>query len=115
MLAKGSAQSLKGLGATVMVTEIDPICALQASMEGYRVVDLNDVVDQADIFVTCTGNYNVITHDHMAKMKNQAIVCNIGHFDNEIDVAQSQTISMGKYKATGRSYYFPLMVNVLFC
>ena len=86
-VGKGSAQSLKGLGATVMVTEIDPICALQASMEGYRVVKLDDVVDQADIFVTCTGNFNVITHDHMAKMKNQAIVCNIGHFDNEIDVA----------------------------
>ena len=86
-VGKGSAQSLKGLGATVMVTEIDPICALQASMEGYRVVKLDDVVDQADIFVTCTGNFNVITHDHMAKMKDQAIVCNIGHFDNEIDVA----------------------------
>jgi len=71
----------------VWVTEIDPICALQASMEGYRVVTLDDVVDQVDIFVTATGNYHVITHDHMLQMKNQAIVCNIGHFDNEIDVA----------------------------
>ncbi|MDQ2069563.1 adenosylhomocysteinase [Natronospira bacteriovora] len=86
-VGKGSAQSLRGLGATVWITEIDPICALQAAMEGYRVVDLNEVIDQADIFVTATGNFNVITADHMAKMKNQAIVCNIGHFDNEIDVA----------------------------
>jgi len=86
-VGKGCAQSLRGLGATVWVTEIDPICALQASMEGYRVVTLDDVVDQVDIFVTATGNYHVITHDHMLRMKNQAIVCNIGHFDNEIDVA----------------------------
>jgi len=86
-VGKGCAQSLRGLGATVWVTEIDPICALQASMEGYRVVTLDDVVDQVDIFVTATGNYHVITHDHMVRMKNQAIVCNIGHFDNEIDVA----------------------------
>ncbi len=86
-VGKGCAQSLKGLGATVWVTEVDPICALQAAMEGYRVVELNNVVDQADIFVTATGNYNVITHDHMIKMKDQSIVCNIGHFDNEIDVA----------------------------
>ena len=86
-VGKGCAQSLRGLGATVWVTEIDPICALQASMEGYRVVTLDDVVDQVDIFVTATGNYHVITHDHMLQMKNQAIVCNIGHFDNEIDVA----------------------------
>ncbi len=86
-VGKGSAQSLKGLGSTVWVTEIDPICALQASMEGFRVVELNDVVSDIDIFVTATGNFNVITHDHMVKMKDQAIVCNIGHFDNEIDVA----------------------------
>ncbi len=86
-VGKGSAQSLRGLGATVWITEIDPICALQAAMEGYRVVELDDVVDQADIFVTATGNFNVISADHMAKMKDQAIVCNIGHFDNEIDVA----------------------------
>ena len=86
-VGKGCAQSLRGLGATVWVTEIDPICALQASMEGYRVVDLDDVVDKADIFVTATGNYHVITREHALRMKNQAIVCNIGHFDNEIDVA----------------------------
>lgn len=86
-VGKGCAQSLRGLGATVWITEIDPICALQAAMEGYRVVTMNDVCDQADIFVTATGNYNVITHDHMVRMKNEAIVCNIGHFDNEIEVA----------------------------
>jgi len=86
-VGKGSAQSLRGLGATVWITEVDPICALQAAMEGYRVVRLDDVLDQVDIFVTATGNFNVISADQMAKMKNQAIVCNIGHFDNEIDVA----------------------------
>ncbi len=86
-VGKGSAQSLKGLGSTVWITEIDPICALQAAMEGFRVVDLNEVVSRVDIFVTATGNFNVITHDHMVRMKDQAIVCNIGHFDNEIDVA----------------------------
>jgi adenosylhomocysteinase len=86
-VGKGCAQSLKGLGCQVWVTEIDPICALQAAMEGYRVVTMEDAADQADIFVTATGNYNVITHDHMVAMKNQAIVCNIGHFDNEIDIA----------------------------
>jgi adenosylhomocysteinase len=86
-VGKGSAASLRGLGAIVWVTEIDPICALQAAMEGYRVVTMEEAVAEADIFVTATGNYNVITHDHMAAMKNEAIVCNIGHFDNEIDVA----------------------------
>ena len=86
-VGKGCAQSLRGLGATVWITEIDPICALQAAMEGYRVVTMEEVIDKADIFVTATGNYNILTHDHMAAMKNQAIVCNIGHFDNEIDVA----------------------------
>ncbi len=86
-VGKGCAQSLRGLGATVWVTEIDPICALQAAMEGYRVVNMDDVCSQADIFVTTTGNFNVITHDHMIQMKNQSIVCNIGHFDNEIDIA----------------------------
>jgi adenosylhomocysteinase len=86
-VGKGCAQSLKGLGCTVWVTEIDPICALQAAMEGYRVVTMDEVADKANIFVTATGNYHVITHDHMLKMKNQAIVCNIGHFDNEIDIA----------------------------
>jgi adenosylhomocysteinase len=86
-VGKGCAQSLRGLGAVVWVTEIDPICALQAAMEGYRVVTMEDAAPEADIFVTATGNYNVITRKHMEAMKNQAIVCNIGHFDNEIDVA----------------------------
>ena len=86
-VGKGSAQSLRGLGATVMISEIDPICALQAAMEGYRVVRLEDVVKDVDIFVTATGNYQVIRHEHLLEMKDQAIVCNIGHFDNEIDVA----------------------------
>lgn len=87
-VGKGCAQSLRGLGATVWVTEIDPICALQAAMEGYRVVTMEDAADKGDIFVTSTGNVSVITHDHMARMKNQAIVCNIGHFDSEIEVAK---------------------------
>ncbi|THB68179.1 MAG: adenosylhomocysteinase [Gammaproteobacteria bacterium] len=86
-VGKGSAQSLRGLGATVVITEIDPICALQAAMEGYRVVNMDEACAEGDIFVTTTGNVNVITHDHMAKMKDQAIVCNIGHFDSEIDIA----------------------------
>jgi adenosylhomocysteinase len=86
-VGKGCAQSLRSLGATVWITEIDPICALQAAMEGYRVVTMDDVADKADIFVTATGNIKVITHDHMIRMKNQAIVCNIGHFDSEIEVA----------------------------
>ena len=86
-VGKGCAQSLRGLGATVWITEIDPICALQAAMEGYRVVTMDEVANQADIFVTATGNVEVITHDHLVRMKNQAIVCNIGHFDSEIAVA----------------------------
>ncbi|AAQ00830.1 MULTISPECIES: adenosylhomocysteinase [Prochlorococcus] len=86
-VGKGSAQSLRGLGATVMIAEIDPICALQAAMEGYRVVRLDDVVEEIDIFVTATGNFQVICHDHLIRMKDEAIVSNIGHFDNEIDVA----------------------------
>ncbi|MCF6264362.1 MAG: adenosylhomocysteinase [Xanthomonadales bacterium] len=86
-VGKGCAQSLSGLGATVVVTEVDPICALQAAMEGFRVVTVDDVIDQVDIVVTATGNYNVLTEQHMLKMRNEAIVCNIGHFDNEIDVA----------------------------
>ncbi len=86
-VGKGSAASLRGLGAIVKVTEIDPICALQAAMEGYEVVTLEDAVSSADIFVTTTGNYDIIRREHMAAMKDQAIVCNIGHFDNEIDVA----------------------------
>ena len=92
-VGKGSAQSLKAMGATVWITEIDPICALQAMMEGYQVVTMDDAADKADIFVTATGNYQVITHDHMVRMKHNTIVCNIGHFDNEIDVA-----SLRKYE-----------------
>ncbi len=92
-VGKGSAQALRALSAQVWVTEIDPICALQAAMEGYRVVTMDYACEHADIFVTATGNYHVITHDHMAKMKDQAIVCNIGHFDNEIDV-----VSVEKYQ-----------------
>jgi adenosylhomocysteinase len=86
-VGKGSAQALRALSANVWVTEIDPICALQAAMEGYRVVTLDYAAEHGDIFVTATGNFHVITHDHMKRMKNNAIVCNIGHFDNEIDVA----------------------------
>ncbi len=85
-VGKGCAQAFRGMGATVWVTEIDPICALQAAMEGYRVVTVDDVADKGDIFVTCTGNLDIITHDHMKKMKHDAIVCNIGHFDSEIEV-----------------------------
>ena len=86
-VGKGSAQALRALSAQVWVTEIDPICALQAAMEGYRVVTMEEACDKADIFVSATGNFHVITHAHMLRMKDQAIVCNIGHFDNEIDVA----------------------------
>src|SRR5213076_939530 len=86
-VGKGSAQALRALSAQVWVSEIDPICALQAAMEGYRVVTMDYAADQADIFVTATGNFQVITHEHMKRMKNNAIVCNIGHFDNEIDIA----------------------------
>lgn len=92
-VGKGCAQALRALSAQVWVTEVDPICALQAAMEGYRVVTMDWAADKADIFVTATGNYHVITHDHMVRMKDQAIVCNIGHFDSEIDVA-----SMKQYK-----------------
>ncbi|MFZ5512677.1 MAG: adenosylhomocysteinase [Pseudomonadota bacterium] len=92
-VGKGCAQSLRGLGATVWITEIDPICALQAAMEGYRVVTMEYAADKADIFVTATGNVRVITHEHMAAMKHNAIVCNIGHFDSEIDIA-----SLRQYK-----------------
>jgi len=92
-VGKGCAQAFRGMGATVWVTEIDPICALQAAMEGYRVVDMNEACKLGDIFVTTTGNFSVINHDHMAAMKNEAIVCNIGHFDSEIDIA-----SLEKYK-----------------
>jgi adenosylhomocysteinase len=92
-VGKGCSQAMRALSAQVWVTEIDPICALQAAMEGYRVVTMDYACEHGDIFVTTTGNYHVITHDHMKKMKNQAIVCNIGHFDNEIDVA-----SLKQYK-----------------
>lgn len=106
-VGKGSAQSLRGLGATVWVTEIDPICALQAAMEGYRVVDMNQVAEQADIVVTATGNYNVITHEHMKRMKDQAIVCNIGHFDNEIDVASLRQYTWENIKPQVDHIIFP--------
>ncbi|QTS83572.1 adenosylhomocysteinase [Coxiella endosymbiont of Amblyomma nuttalli] len=86
-VGKGCAQSLRAYGATIYITEIDPICALQAAMEGYRVITMDEIATQADIFVTATGNTTVITYDHMSKMKDQAIVCNIGHFDKEIDIA----------------------------
>lgn len=106
-VGKGCAQSLRGLGATVWVTEVDPICALQASMEGYRVVKMDDVCDQVDIFVTTTGNFNVIQHDHMLKMKDQAIVCNIGHFDNEIDVASLEKYEWDEIKPQVDHVIFP--------
>src|SRR5207302_10280276 len=86
-VGKGCAQSLKGQGARVIVTEIDPICALQAAMEGYQVLTIEDTLPYADLYITATGNHNIITADHMAKMKDKAIVGNIGHFDNEIDMA----------------------------
>src|SRR5690606_13213521 len=86
-VGKGCCQSLKGQGCRVIVSEIDPICALQAAMEGYQVTTIEDVIDKVDVFVTATGNVNVITAEHMKKMKDKAIVCNIGHFDSEIDVA----------------------------
>jgi len=106
-VGKGCAQSLRGLGATVWVTEVDPICALQAAMEGYRVVRMNEVCDQGDIFVTTTGNFNVIQHDHMLKMKDQAIVCNIGHFDNEIDVASLEQYRWEEVKPQVDHVIFP--------
>ncbi len=106
-VGKGCAQSLRGLGATVWVTEIDPICALQASMEGYRVVTMDEACSQADIFVTATGNFNVITHDHMAAMKNESIVCNIGHFDNEIDVASLRQYEWENIKPQVDHIIFP--------
>ena len=106
-VGKGCAQSLRGLGATVWVTEIDPICALQAAMEGYRVVTMEEAADVADIFVTATGNYNVITHDHMARMKHQAIVCNIGHFDNEIDVTSVKQYEWENIKPQVDHVIFP--------
>jgi len=106
-VGKGCAQSLRGLGATVWVTEIDPICALQAAMEGYRVVTLQEAASLGDIFVTATGNYHVISHEHMKAMKNQAIVCNIGHFDNEIDVASLNAYQWENIKPQVDHIIFP--------
>jgi adenosylhomocysteinase len=106
-VGKGSAQALRALSAQVWVTEIDPICALQAAMEGYRVVTMDYAADKADIFVTCTGNFNVITGDHMKKMKDQAIVCNIGHFDNEIDVASLEKLKWEEIKPQVDHVIFP--------
>ena len=106
-VGKGSAQALRALSAQVWVTEVDPICALQAAMEGYRVVTMDYAADKADIFVTATGNFHVITHDHMMKMKDQAIVCNIGHFDNEIDVAGVEKYKWEEIKPQVDHVIFP--------
>ena len=106
-VGKGCAQSLRGLGATVWVTEIDPICALQAAMEGYRVVTMEYAADKADIFVTATGNYHVINHDHMKAMRHNAIVCNIGHFDSEIDVASTRQYQWENIKPQVDHIIFP--------
>jgi adenosylhomocysteinase len=106
-VGKGSAQALRALSAQVWITEVDPICALQAAMEGYRVVTMEYAADKADIFVTATGNYHVITHDHMARMKDQAIVCNIGHFDNEIDVAGIEKYEWEEIKPQVDHIIFP--------
>jgi adenosylhomocysteinase len=106
-VGKGSAQALRALSAQVWVTEIDPICALQAAMEGYRVVTMDYAVEHADIFVTATGNYNVINYDHMSKMKDEAIVCNIGHFDNEIDVSSLEKCRWEEIKPQVDHVIFP--------
>ena len=106
-VGKGSAQSLRALGAIVWITEVDPICALQAAMEGYRVVDFDDVCDQVDIVVTATGNYHVVTGPQMARMRDQAIVCNIGHFDNEIDVAYLKQFEWENIKPQVDHVIFP--------
>jgi adenosylhomocysteinase len=106
-VGKGSVQALRGLGAIVWVTEIDPICALQAAMEGYRVVTMDEAVAVADIFVTATGNENVITHKHILAMKNEAIVCNIGHFDSEIDIASLRQYQWENIKPQVDHVIFP--------
>ena len=106
-VGKGSAQALRALSAQVWVTEVDPICALQAAMEGYRVVTMEYAADKADIFVTATGNFHVITHDHMKAMKHNAIVCNIGHFDNEIDVASLKQYQWENIKPQVDHIVFP--------
>ena len=106
-VGKGCAQAFRGMGATTWVTEIDPICALQAAMEGYRVVNMDEACALGDIFVTTTGNYHVITHDHMIAMKDQSIVCNIGHFDNEIDVASLKKYEWDNVKPQVDQIIFP--------
>jgi adenosylhomocysteinase len=106
-VGKGCAQAFKGMGATVWITEIDPICALQAAMEGYRVVDMNDAAKMGDIFVTTTGNVSVIDHDHMLAMKNEAIVCNIGHFDSEINIASLEKYQWEEVKPQVDHVIFP--------
>lgn len=106
-VGKGCAQALKGLGATVLITEIDPICALQAKMEGYEVITMDEAVNKGDIFVTATGNYHVITLDHMQRMKNNALVCNIGHFDSEIDIASLRQYKWENIKPQVDQVIFP--------
>ena len=106
-VGKGCAQSLKNMGARVWVTEIDPICALQAAMEGYEVVTMDDAAAQADIFVTATGNVNVINHEHMKAMKDQAIICNIGHFDSEIDIHSLENYTWVEIKPQVDHVIFP--------
>jgi len=106
-VGKGCAQSLRGLGATVLITEIDPICALQAAMEGYRVVTMDEAAPLANIFVTATGNVDVITHDHMQAMRDQAIICNIGHFDSEIDIASLRHYTWENIKPQVDHVIFP--------
>ena len=115
-VGKGCAQAMRGQGARVLVTEIDPICALQAAMEGFQVVRLDDVVADVDIFVSATGNFNIITVDHMAKMKDKAIVCNIGHFDNEIDMAglaRFDGIRKEEIKPQVHQWHFPDSHSIL--
>jgi adenosylhomocysteinase len=106
-VGKGCAQSLRGLGASVWITEVDPICALQAAMEGYRVVTMDEAAEKGEIFVTATGNVNVITHDHMIRMKHNAIVCNIGHFDSEIDIASLKQYKWDNIKPQVDHVIFP--------
>lgn len=106
-VGKGCAQALRGQGAVVLIAEIDPICALQAAMEGYRVVTLDDVAEQVDIVITATGNYHVVTHDHMKRMRNQAILCNIGHFDSEIDIHSLKQYSWENIKPQVDHVIFP--------
>lgn len=106
-VGKGCAQALRGQGATVWISEIDPICALQAAMEGYRVVTLDEVAEQVDILVTATGNYHVVRHEHMLRMRNQAILCNIGHFDSEIDIQSLRQYSWDNIKPQVDHVIFP--------